>query len=276
MDYIELNCKISPKEIWNDVVTAVLADIGFESFVDTDDGLLAYIPFPLFNIENIQNIDILKNSELSFEYKINKIEDKNWNEEWERNYSPAIIANKCCVRAPFHLKDDSFEYDIIIEPKMSFGTAHHETTSLMIEQILYLKLDGKSVLDMGCGTAVLAILAAKKGASTLTAIDNDEWAYNNSIENVKNNNSSFIEVIMGDSKIIKGEYDFIFANINRNVLLNDMPDYFTHLKKSGILLLSGFYDSDMPVIKNKAISLELKLLEYSMKNMWVAMKFINN
>ncbi|NTW32593.1 MAG: 50S ribosomal protein L11 methyltransferase, partial [Bacteroidetes bacterium] len=261
---------------WTEIITALLADIGFESFVESESGLLAYIPALVFNPEDIEKLDILKSTEFSVKYEINNIADKNWNAEWERNYNPVIIAEKCCVRAPFHNKDKKCTYDIIIEPKMSFGTAHHETTSLMLEQILALTIKNKSVLDMGCGTAVLAILAAKKGASSVIAIDNDEWAYNNSVENIKKNKTSCINVIMGDSNRISGTFDIILANINRNVLLNDIPKYVDHLDKSGILLLSGFYDSDVPAIKDKAQSLGLKFLDFSAKNKWTVLKFANN
>lgn len=274
MDYIEFDFTITPKEPGSEILAAVLADAGFESFVETDIGLLAYIAYPKFSVEIVEKLDIMQNKEFDIQYHFKSIPDKNWNEEWERNYNPVIIAGNCCVRAPFHQKNETCKYDIIIEPKMSFGTAHHETTSLMIEQIMLLEVKGKSVLDLGCGTAVLAILASKMDAASITAIDNDEWAYNNSVENVDRNNIGNIEVIKGDAGSIKNIYDFIFANINRNILLNDISLYSAHLKKSGIILLSGFYEADMPVIIDKAEANDLMFSDAVMNNKWMVLKMI--
>jgi ribosomal protein L11 methyltransferase len=274
MDYIEFDFTITPKESGTEILAAVLAEVGFESFVETDTGLLAYIPDSKYSPEAVENLDILQNREFSIQFSFKSIEDRNWNAEWEKNYNPVVIADKCCVRAPFHPKDETCKYDIIIEPKMSFGTAHHETTSLMIEQIMSLDLKGRIVLDMGCGTAVLAILASKMGASSVTAIDNDEWAYNNSVENVERNCTENIEVIMGDAGSVKEMYDVIFANINRNILMHDIPEYVSHLKNSGIILLSGFYEADMPLIIDKAETSGINFLSSSVKNNWVVLKFI--
>jgi ribosomal protein L11 methyltransferase len=273
MDYIEFDFTITPRESGTEILAAVLAEIGFESFVETDTGLLAYIPDSKFSVDAVEKLDIMQNKEFSIQYQHKSIKDKNWNEEWERSYSPVVIAGKCCVRAPFHPKNADCKYDIIIEPKMSFGTAHHETTSLMIEQIMTLDLKGKTVLDMGCGTAVLAILASKMNASSITAIDNDEWAYNNSVENVERNSTANIEVVMGDAGSVKEIYDVIFANINRNILMHDIPEYTNHLRKSGIILLSGFYEADMPLIIDKAETSGMTFAGSSMKNNWVVLKF---
>jgi ribosomal protein L11 methyltransferase len=273
MDYIEFNFTISPKESGNEILTATLADIGFESFVETENGLLAYIPQTKFVAGEVEKLDILQNKEFNIKYNYKNIEDKNWNEEWERSYSPVIIAGKCCIRAPFHPQNEKCTYDIIIEPKMSFGTAHHETTALMLEQILKLDLINKTVLDMGCGTAVLSILAAKMGASAVTAIDIDEWAFNNSVENVERNKTNNVKVQFGDVSIVKESYDVIFANINRNILMNDIPEYINHLNKSGILLLSGFYEADIPLIADKAESNGMKSTGSFIKNNWVVLTY---
>jgi ribosomal protein L11 methyltransferase len=274
MDYIEFDFTITPKESGNEILAAVLAEVGFESFVETDNGLLAYIPESKFSAGVVENLDIMHNKEFSIQFQFKSIEDRNWNAEWESSYNSVVIADKCCVRAPFHPKNENCTYDLIIEPKMSFGTAHHETTSLMIEQIMALDLKGKTVLDMGCGTAVLAILASKMAAAAVTAIDNDEWAYNNSVENIERNSTENVNVVMGDAASVNEIYDVIFANINRNILMHDIPEYTLHLKKSGIMLLSGFYEADMPLIIDKAETNGMKFSGSSMKNKWMVLKFI--
>jgi len=273
MNYIEFDFTIIPKESGNEILAAVLAEIGFESFVETETGILAYIPDSKFSAGEVEKLDIMQNKEFSIQYQFKSILDKNWNEEWERSYSPVVIAGKCCVRAPFHPENENCEYDIIIEPKMSFGTAHHETTSLMIEQIMKLDLKAKTVLDMGCGTAVLAILASKMDAASVTAIDNDEWAFNNSVENIERNNCENVKIIMGDAGSVKENYDVIFANINRNILMHDIPEYSRHLKKAGTLLLSGFYEDDMPLIIDKAETNGMIFSESSINNNWMVLKF---
>jgi len=273
MDYLEFNFTITPVNPGYEILTAMLADIGFESFRETETDLLAYIPSNKFSLKDIENMDILKNNDFSIGYKYKTMKDKNWNEEWEKNYNPVFIAGKCCVRSPFHPKNENYKYDIIIEPKMSFGTAHHETTSLMLEQIMALDLKGKNVIDMGCGTSVLAILAAKMGASKVTAIDNDEWAYNNSVENIERNKVDCINVLLGDAKLINESVDVIFANINRNTLLRDIPVYAKHLNRYGLLLLSGFYEADIPVITDMAESCNMKLSGTASNNNWAFLKF---
>lgn len=274
MEYIEFNFSISPKDTGNEILAAMLADIGFESFIETDKGLLAYIPSSKFISGDVEKLDILRNKEFSVKYESKNILDKNWNEEWESSYSPVIIAGKCCVRAPFHPPDKNSKYDIIIEPKMSFGTAHHETTALMIEQMLHIDLSEKSVLDMGCGTAVLAILAAKMGASSVTAIDIDEWAFNNSVENIARNQvNNIVKILQGDVEQISGTFDIVLANINRNILMRDIAFYTNFMNKAGIMLLSGFYDADVPVISERAESNGMKLISKNIRNNWIVLKF---
>jgi ribosomal protein L11 methyltransferase len=209
------------------------------------------------------------------DYIINTIAEKNWNEVWESNFEPILIDGKCSVRAPFHKKPENVLYDIVIEPKMSFGTGHHETTSMMISLLLESEVKGKKILDMGCGTAVLAILAEKEGAKELIAIDNDEWAFRNSIENIEKNSSIAIKVLLGDSTLLKAEsnFDFIIANINRNVLLEDIPHYSKCLKSKGYLLMSGFYKEDIEIIKNKALQFQMEMKRYILNNNWAATVF---
>ena len=275
MDYIELNCKIEPySEEQAEILTALLAARKYESFVDYDVGLLAYIPSKDFEASDLDNL-ILPGSEevrISFEHKV--IEQKNWNADWESNFQAVVIGGKCMVRAPFHDKDPTVEYDIIIEPKMSFGTAHHATTDLMMQVLLNEKVSGMKLLDMGCGTGILAILAHKLGARPVTAIDNDEWAYENSLDNIEKNNTKDIIVKYGDASFLQNEkYDVILANINRNILLNDIPTYVDALNKGASLIMSGFYEKDLDAIKNKAAEHSLRFDHYLSLNEWVAAKF---
>jgi ribosomal protein L11 methyltransferase len=273
MNYIEFNFTVAPKDPGSEILAAHLAEIGFESFVETDKGFLAYISSTKYSKVEVEKLSILKSKEFQITYNHKNLHDINWNEEWEKSYNAVTIAGKCCVRAPFHQIDKRCKYDIIIEPKMSFGTAHHETTALMIQQILNLELKKRSVLDIGCGTGVLAILAAKMKASLVTAIDMDEWAFNNSLENIKKNKVDFVKVLFGGVEMAEDIYDFIFANINRNILMNDIPHYAEKLKKSGILLMSGFYEADLMVINEKAEMNHLVLVDSIVKNKWMATTF---
>jgi len=275
MVYIELKVKMDPENPLMEIVMVELGELGYESFVDIEDGMLAYIPESLFNEQLIREIQIIKENPSLFSFSFQLMEDKNWNEVWESNYDAVVINNRCGIRAPFHPENNDVEFDLVIMPKMSFGTAHHETTSNMIELLLDEDIKNKSVLDMGCGTSVLAILAAKLGAANVVAIDNDEWAYNNSLENIVKNNEADIKVILGDASSIKSmHFDLIIANINRNILLNDIHTYAESLNKKGILLMSGFYEQDIPVIKEETAKYELHFDRYITKNNWVAIRFI--
>ena len=224
MDYIEVNFIVSPKEPATEILIAQLGEMEFEMFQETQTGVLAYVNASSFYLETLNSIEVLSYgiADISFDYKL--IKDQNWNSEWEKNFEPIIVDHSCVVRAPFHNLDENYLYDLVVEPKMSFGTGHHETTYLMLSHILNLNLAGLKVLDMGCGTAVLAILAAKKQAREILAIDIDQWAVENSIENIARNNLDNIKVIQGDAKLLKHEldYDVVFANINRNILLKDI------------------------------------------------------
>jgi len=275
MEYIEMICHPSKGVHTIDLLMAALADIGFESFTENDNNTLsAFIQAPLYTDDLAARFNTDEFAELLETFQIVRIADQNWNAVWESQYDPVLIDGRCQVRAPFHIQLESIEYDIVIMPKMSFGTAHHETTKQMIQYMLNLQLDGKSLLDMGSGTAVLAILARMRGASPVTAIDNDEWAYNNALENVQSNNFADIEVLLGDCTLLAGrKYDVIFANINRNILLNDIPVYCESLNTGGKLFVSGFYSEDLPLIDAKAQETGLKFVSSTVENNWNAACF---
>tara|TARA_R110000868_G_scaffold347410_6_gene608428 strand:- start:160 stop:996 length:837 start_codon:yes stop_codon:yes gene_type:complete len=273
--YIGYEFKVTPLQPGVEILIAELGYAGFESFVETDEGVTAYIQKEEWNDTILKDIQILESDEFEISYTFENIEPTNWNEEWEKNFNPIIVDDVCSVRAPFHEKPNT-QYDIIIEPKMSFGTGHHETTHMMIQHILKNDFEDKSVLDMGCGTGVLAILAEMKGAKNIDAVDYDNWCYLNSLENVERNNCKNITVIEGDASILKGKkYDIIIANINRNILLNDMKTYVSCLNKNGILFLSGFYNEDILVIKEECERQMLKFEEKLERNNWISLKFLN-
>ena len=272
--YIGYYFKVKPLQPATEILIAELGYAGFESFVETQEGVTAYIQKEDCREDILEGIQILKSEEFEITYSFEEIEQTNWNEEWEKNFQPIVVDNSCTVRAPFHEKPNT-QYDIVIEPKMSFGTGHHETTHMMIQHILKNDFVGKSVLDMGSGTGVLAILAEMKGAKSLDAIDIDNWCYINSLENVERNNCKNITVLEGDASLLKDrKYDVIIANINRNILLKDLDTYVSCLKPNGMVLLSGFYNNDIPSIKSKCESLDLQFVENFEKNEWVALKFI--
>lgn len=272
--YIEYNFKISPLQPASDIIIAELGEAGFESFVENEEGVLAYIQKTDWNAVIIENIDILNNDLFQIEYQFKEIEQENWNATWEQNFNPIQVDEKCVVRASFH-DIPKVDFDIVIEPKMSFGTGHHETTHMMLQHILNHDFEGKSILDMGSGTGVLAILAAMKGASKIDAIDIDNWCYLNAKENVLRNNCEQINVYEGDSSLLVDQkYDVIIANINRNILLIDIPKYAQCLNKNGMLFLSGFYVDDIPLISSKCAELSLKFEKNIEKNNWVAVKYV--
>ena len=273
--YIGYEFKIEPLQPGSEILIAELGYAGFESFVETEEGVTAYIQKDDWNDNILEDIQILNSDEFKITYEFNEIEQTNWNEEWEKNFNPIIVDDLVSVRAPFHDKPDT-KYDLVIEPKMSFGTGHHETTHMVIQHILKNDFKGKSVLDMGCGTGVLAILAEKVGATQLDAIDIDNWCYLNSLENVKRNNCKHISVYEGDVSLLQNQkYDIIIANINRNILLADIPTYSKHLNKNGILFLSGFYEEDLPIVTAKCHENRLVLKDKILKNRWIAAKYKN-
>lgn len=273
--YIGYEFKVEPLQPGVEILIAELGYAGFESFVETQEGATAYIQKEEWNADILEDIQILNSEEFKITFEFNEIEQINWNKEWEKNFSPIVVDDICAVRAPFHDTFDT-QYDIIIEPKMSFGTGHHETTHMMIQHILKNDFKGKSVLDMGCGTGVLAILAEMKGATSLDAVDYDNWCYLNSIENVERNNCQHITVIEGDASALQGKtYDVIIANINRNILLQDMKTYVSCLNEGGVMFLSGFYNDDIPIIQKECEKYLLKFSEKLERNNWVSLKFLN-
>ena len=272
--YIGYYFRVKPLQPGVEILVAELGLAGFESFVETQEGVTAYIQKDEWHDAILNDIQILNSDEFEISYTFEDIPHKNWNAEWEKSFNPIVVNNECTVRAPFHDKPNT-KYDIVIEPKMSFGTGHHETTHMMIQYILQNDFQSKSVLDMGCGTGVLAILAEKKGANQLDAIDIDNWCYLNSLENIERNNCSKISVLEGDASLLKGKkYVIIIANINRNILLKDLKIFTKCLNPSCFLYLSVFYNNDIPVIEAECNKHMLKLEEKIEKNNWVALKFL--
>ena len=270
--YIGLHFTLKPLQPVRDILIAELSLADFESFVETESGLTAYIPKKDWDLKRLDTVNALHNKSFEIQYTIEEIEPVNWNESWEKNFNPITIDHMVHIRAPFHKKSD-LPYDILIEPKMSFGTGHHETTHLMVQHLLKLDLKGKRVLDMGCGTGVLAILAEMRGAVQLDAIDIDPWCYENSLENTLKNRCKNITVYQGDATAIKNSYDLIIANINRNILLQDLATYTKHLQKDGKLLLSGFYVEDIPVIDTEASKHGLRLELRLERNRWAGLRY---
>ncbi|EHO14184.1 50S ribosomal protein L11 methyltransferase [Myroides odoratimimus] len=275
MVYIGYHFNVEPRELGTEILIAELGEKAFESFEETATGVSAYVQKDLWTEDILEDVFILQSEQFTITYRKEEIAQVNWNEEWEKNFDPIDVDGICYVRAPFHEKT-SAQYDIVIEPKMSFGTGHHETTFMMIRQILNNDMQDKVVLDMGCGTAILAILAAMRGAKHVDAIDIDNWCYLNSIENAERNNCTSVEVFEGDASIISKEpkYNVILANINRNILLNDMDKYIATLYKGGEIYFSGFYTEDITAIKNCAEKIGLVFESSLEKNNWVSLKFI--
>jgi len=272
--YLAYHFKVQPLEPGVDILIAELGAAGFESFVENSQGVAAYIQKQEWNEAILDDIQILNSAEFKITHTSEEIAQTNWNAEWEKNFNPIIVDNLCTVRAPFH-EVPKTTYDIIIEPKMSFGTGHHETTHMMIQHILDTDFDRKTVLDMGCGTGILAILAEMKGAKHVDAIDIDNWCYQNSIENVERNNCDIIDVFEGDVSLLTAQYDIILANINRNILLKDIMTYVKHLSKGGMLFVSGFYDNDVQMMEKVCNESMLKLVKKLERHKWVSLKFIN-
>ena len=272
--YIEYRFDVNPMKPGGDILIAELGEMGFESFVQEEEFILAYIQKEEWSSDSIKNIQLLGNPNFKITYGFKEIEPENWNAAWEKTFQPIIVDDICKIRAPFHEKGD-VRYDIVIEPKMSFGTGHHETTHMMLQHILELNLEGKSVLDMGCGTGVLAILSGMRGANPIDAIDIDNWCYLNAKENIARNGLGSIAVYEGDVTLLgKEKYDVIMANINRNILLKDIPTYVKCLKEKGLLLLSGFYTEDLLRITKACNEMGMELEKNLEKNNWVAAKYV--
>lgn len=279
MKYFEVTFSVNPcNETVTDILSALTAEVGFESFVECEGGMQAYVQQSLFDEDALKSIIAdFPIPETEITYTITEPEDKDWNEEWEKNFfQPIVIEDRCVIHSTFHKDYPKAEYDIVINPQMAFGTGHHETTSSILGEMLDADLKGKSVLDMGCGTSILAILASMRGADHVTAIDIDDWCVNNSKDNIALNNINNITVKLGDASLLEGRkpFDVIIANINRNILLNDMAAYTACMHKGSEIYMSGFYIQDIDAIRSKGESLGLKFVHYREKNNWAAVKLI--
>jgi ribosomal protein L11 methyltransferase len=275
VNYTELNLQLNPLELFGEMLTYQLGEIGFEMFEDTPQGFKAYIQTANFNNDAVQEIiEGIKELNCEVNYTVQDIPWQNWNAEWEKNYQPEIIGNKIYVRAEFHEANPSYPHEIIVQPRMAFGTGHHPTTSQVMEAMLDIDFKNKSLLDMGCGTGILAILGMQLGASSAYAIDYDPNSVDNSIENAQRNGYPQIEVALGSSELLEGKsYDIILANINRNIILNDLDKYAASLNAGGLLITSGYYTSDLSVIKNKATEYYIDYLQHTSQNDWCCATF---
>lgn len=278
-DYTKVKFAVTPnEEMATDVLAALLAEIGFESFVPEDEGMSAYVPQALYNEENIATVVAefpIEGFEITYDCQF--IEGEDWNAQWEKNYfQPIVLGEDCVIHSTFHTDVPKARYDILIDPKMAFGTGYHQTTCHMLRAILASDMSGKSVLDMGCGTALLAILARKHGAEKVVAIDIDEFAYENAKENVALNGTPDIEVRLGGADAIKesDSFDYVIANINRNILLMDMVNYVRCMHTGSQIFISGFYTEDMEVLKEEAARHGLRYLDYAENDNWAMMKFV--
>lgn len=279
MDYYEVDFTYESAletNVISDILAAELGEIGFESFSENEEGLQAFVAEETFSEAALQErLKAFPIDGVKFHYQITFVKSKDWNEEWEKNYfKPIRIGNECIIRASFHPAEPGYTYNIIIDPKMAFGTGNHATTFLMIGHMLQLDLRGKELLDMGCGTAVLAILAQMRGAKRVVGIDIDEWAYNNALENIRLNHTEAIEIALGGAERIAefGSFDVIFANINRNILLQDMSHYAKSLKAGGTLFMSGFYVEDLPAISKACEQNGMNVELYTEKENWCSVK----
>lgn len=277
MEYICVKFHLSGKTGVSDIIVALLSDTDFEMFEENENELKAFIPLVKFNEQQILSLlsetDIL----IDIAYTTELIKHQNWNAVWESNYEPILVNDKVYIRAPFHSANKNIEYELLIQPKMSFGTGHHDTTKLMIEYLLSLSLKDKQVLDMGTGTGVLAILAEKMGASSTLAIDNDKNCIINSVENCLNNNCNNVAVLEGDiDNLGNVKFDVVLANINKNVILSYLEKLVTSLKPDSNLVLSGFYKADLKDIENEGKKHQLKLINYKVSDNWCAALFSNS
>lgn len=260
-----------------DLLIAAIADAGFDSFVDTEEGFDAFIVAEQFS-ETALNTALMEfGDEIQYTYWITDVAPQNWNEEWEKNFSPLIIANQCYVRATFHEPQPAYPYEIVIDPKMAFGTGHHQTTTMMMEYILETDVKDKVILDMGAGTGILAILAAKRGAAELVAIDYDEICYQSAMENVALNGITNLTSLWGSKEVIpQRKFDYLFANINRNILLDQIESYAAVLKPGASVFYSGFYEQpDLDMIKAENEKYGLRYVDHKKIGDWVAARFSN-
>ena len=279
MKYTAVNFVSSDIQDWQkDLLIAELGEVGFDTFEDTENGFAAYIPAANFDLQSLETVLGVQVEDYNIDYSVTDVKEENWNALWESNFNPIVVNDSCYVRATFHEAKPEYTYEIVIDPKMSFGTGHHQTTSMMLSYILENNFVGKDVLDMGCGTGILAILASKKGANSLLAVDYDSICVDSVVENSQLNNIKNIEAKLGSKEVIESlSFDIILANINRNILLDQMSTYVEDLKVSGELYLSGFYEEeDLPIIRKHAEDLGLTYVSHKELNKWCAAKFVKN
>jgi ribosomal protein L11 methyltransferase len=276
MSYTKVSIQIKPyNSDVADIIIALLGEIGFESFEENESGFDAFIPSGDFNEELLNGIE-LPIEGITLQKSVEEIPDQNWNEVWEKNYfQPIVIDNQCVVRGPFHPKFPEIPYQIVIEPKMAFGTGHHETTGMMLQHILENNMAGEQVLDMGCGTGILGVLASMRGAKSVLGIDIDKWCTDNTEENCHLNNINNMTVQLGGAELLphSAVFDVVLANINRNILLADMGAYAMCLKPGGLLFLSGFYASDLDAINASTQQNGLTYISHKEQNQWVAVAY---
>lgn len=269
-NYLEFNFKINPLQPWNEILMAELIEVGFDSFTEESDGILGYVQKDVFDAQKLEEIPLLNSSEVSITYSYQEMPNINWNEEWEKHFSPINVEDKVLIRAEFHEAEPDL-HEIVIQPKMSFGTGHHPTTYLMIQQMLEMDFTDKTVLDMGCGTSVLAIFAKQKGAKEVVAIDIDEWSVENSKENAERNGVT-LDISLGTAENLGSQdFDIILANINRNILISDIPTYVKVLKSGGQLLLSGLCFFDVDDILEVCDAQGLKLQNRNQREEWMSL-----
>lgn len=274
MNYIEYTFEFKEPQPWSEVLMTYLSDLAFESFDQKGNILLAYGPEDKIKADDVKKVlTSLDYEDIISSYKV--IQDENWNAEWEKNFDPIFVGDSCVIRAPFHTIDKTVDFDLIIEPQMSFGTGHHQTTYLMTSHLLNMDLADKTVLDMGCGTGVLAILAIQRKAKDAVAIDIDDWAYENTKANILLNNTQNIEVLKGGAELLheNTKFDVIIANINRNILLADFDKYDNVLKSGGKLLMSGFYSTDIEVMDKAANQFKLTRTDTLDKEGWAMLEY---
>jgi ribosomal protein L11 methyltransferase len=279
MDYLKINLSLSPFQPWSEILTADLANIGFDSFTEEDSQLQAFIPLDNFNdVAFTQLIDSYNQQQIEISFTKQEIPHENWNAVWESDFKPVEIGNALVIFAPFHdVNKNEYEYTIEIQPQMSFGTGHHQTTYLLSKAILKEELNGKTVLDVGTGTGILGILASKKGAKSVLGTEIDHGSFENALENIKRNNISNFEVKLGDIVIVPNvRYDVIIANINKNVLKRHLSQY-SNLAKSGTLLfLSGFFDADVTELEKSAEEHNFEMIELMIHETWAVMRLLKH
>lgn len=278
-DYTQVTFTVTPnEEVATDVLAAILAEIGFESFVPDEQGMTAYVPHNSYDAEALKmTVADFPLEGYTIQYLTEKIEGEDWNAEWEKNYfQPIVVDDQCVIHSTFHTDVPQARYDILIDPKMAFGTGHHQTTCHMLRAILATDMQGKRVLDMGCGTALLAILARKHGATDVVGIDIDEFAYENALENIRLNDTADIEIRLGGVDALKEgeEFDYILANINRNILLADMGNYAAHMHSGSEIFMSGFYIEDVDMLREEAARHGLQYVTHAEDNRWTMIRFV--